>query len=86
LACPGWLAWPDTASPPRAQTPETETRLRETIAQLKATITSQRAELEELRRMVANLTLASAVLTQKNQDMQAQPAPGNAAPIRPAST
>ena len=58
-----------------AQTPEIEARLRETVAQLQATIDSQRDELEELRRVVANLTLASAVLMQETQAMQAQPSP-----------
>jgi AcrR family transcriptional regulator len=75
-----------------AQTPEIEARLRETVAQLQATIDSQRDELEELRRVVANLTLASAVLMRETQAMQAQPSPEaqpvpeNVSPIRPVST
>ena len=75
-----------------AQTPEIEARLRETVAQLQATIDSQREELVELRRVVANLTLASAVLMQETQAMQAQPSPEaqpvpeNVSPIRPVST
>lgn len=69
-----------------AQEPEAETRLREIVTQLKATIASQRAELEELRRLVTNLTLASAVLTHNDRDMPAPPAPENVVPIRPASS
>jgi cell division protein FtsB len=68
-----------------AQEPETETRLRETVTQLKASIASQRAELEELRRLVTNLTLASAVLTHNDRDMPAPQARENVVPIRPAS-
>jgi hypothetical protein len=69
-----------------AQEPETETRLRETVTQLKASIASQRAELEELRRLVTNLTLASAVLTHNDRDMPVPPARENVVPIRPASS
>jgi hypothetical protein len=69
-----------------AQEPETETRLRETVTQLKASIASQRAELEELRRLVTNLTLADAVLTHNDRDMPAPPARENVVPIRPASS
>lgn len=68
-----------------AQTPETETRLRKENARLKATIASQRAEIEELRSLVTNLTLASAVLTETDQDTQSQSAPANLVQIRPAS-
>jgi hypothetical protein len=60
-----------------AQTPEIEARLRETVAQLQATIDSQRDELEELRRVVANLTLASAALMQETP---------TSADIRPSGT
>jgi septin family protein len=69
-----------------AQEPETETRLRETVTQLKASIASQRAELEELRRLVTNLTLASAVLTHNDRDMPAPQARENVVSIRPASS
>jgi hypothetical protein len=51
---------------------------------LKASVASQRAELEELRRLVTNLTLASAVLTHNDRDMPAQPARENVVPIHPA--
>jgi predicted RNase H-like nuclease (RuvC/YqgF family) len=66
-----------------AQTPETETRLRQENARLKATIASQRAEIEELRSLVTNLTLASAVLTHEDQEAQALPATMNVIPMRP---
>jgi hypothetical protein len=49
------------------QNPENEKRLRETVAKLRKTIANQKAEIEELRRLVTNLTLASAVLTQRNE-------------------
>jgi len=52
------------------QVPETEKRLRETVTKLKKTIANQRTEIEELRRQVTRLALASAVLTQEN-DRQA---------------
>ncbi|MEU1378061.1 hypothetical protein ABZ442_31070 [Streptomyces triculaminicus] len=45
------------------QVPEPEKQLRATVAKLRKTIANQRAEIEELRQLVANLTLASAVLT-----------------------
>ncbi len=69
-----------------AQEPETETRLRETVTQPKASIASQRAEPKELRRLVTNLTLASAVLTHNDRDMPAPQARENVVPIRPASS
>jgi septin family protein len=47
------------------QTPEPEKRLRETITKLNKTIANQKAEIEELRQLVTQLTLASAVLTQQ---------------------
>jgi septin family protein len=52
------------------QVPETEKRLRETVTKLKKTIANQRTEIEELRRQVTRLALASAVLTQED-DRQA---------------
>ena len=45
------------------QIPESEKRLRETIAKLTKTIANQSAEIEELRRQVTNLALANVVLT-----------------------
>ncbi|MFF0292211.1 hypothetical protein ACFYST_03495 [Kitasatospora sp. NPDC004614] len=47
--------------------PENEKRLRESIARLKKTTTHQEAELEELRRMVTQFTLAEAALTQAQE-------------------
>ncbi|MEU3477793.1 hypothetical protein ACI2LO_25620 [Streptomyces sp. NPDC033754] len=66
------------------QVPETEKQLRATVAKLKKTIANQRAELEELRQLVTNLTLASAVLTQR-ADMPREPVHGtdNVIPFRP---
>ncbi|MGW7363092.1 hypothetical protein ACWGI8_06575 [Streptomyces sp. NPDC054841] len=48
------------------QIPEPERRLRETVTKLKKTIAHQKAEIEELRRLVTRLTLARAVLTQES--------------------
>lgn len=69
------------------QVPETEKQLRATVAKLKKTIANQRTELEELRQLVTNLTLASAVLAQRT-DMLAEPVPGpdNVIPFRPPRT
>ncbi|MEU9619714.1 hypothetical protein [Streptomyces sp. NPDC048155] len=60
------------------QVPETEKRLRETVTKLRKTIANQKAEIDELRRQVTSLTLASAVLAQQ-QDSSAPPksTPGN---------
>ncbi|MFB7190919.1 hypothetical protein ACFC0C_28330 [Streptomyces sp. NPDC056178] len=70
------------------QTPETEKRLRETVAKLKKTIANQKAEIEELRQLVTNLTLASAVLTQGQQGASAEPVPvpDNVVPFRPPTS
>ncbi|MEU8712790.1 hypothetical protein [Streptomyces sp. NPDC048663] len=66
------------------QAPEDEKRLRETISKLKRTITNQRAELEDLRQQVTQLTLASAVLAQQNNDRRdAQSSHDNVIYIRP---
>ncbi|GAA2644038.1 hypothetical protein GCM10010425_59750 [Streptomyces spororaveus] len=69
------------------QVPETEERLRATVAKLRTTITNQRAEIEELRHLVTSLTLASAVLTQAH-DASAEPvlAPDNVIPLRPLTS
>ncbi|MFI0910514.1 hypothetical protein [Streptomyces abikoensis] len=66
------------------QVSETERQLRATVAKLKKTIANQRAELEELRQLVTNLTLASAVLTQRT-DTPTRPVPtsDNVIPFRP---
>jgi hypothetical protein len=65
------------------QTPEAEKQLRATVTKLKKTITNQRAEIEDLRRQVTNLTLASAVLTcQIESQTHERTLPGNVVPIR----
>ncbi|WP_310727934.1 hypothetical protein [Streptomyces sp. N2A] len=69
------------------QVPETEKRLRETVTKLKKTIANQEAEIEELRQLVTNLALASAVLTEEGS-ASAKPVstPGNIIPFRPPAT
>jgi hypothetical protein len=47
------------------QIPETEKRLREAVKKLTRTVADQATEIEALRQLVTNLTLASAVLTVK---------------------
>ncbi|MGW0856965.1 hypothetical protein [Streptomyces sp. NPDC002690] len=66
------------------QVPEPERRLRETVSKLKKTLTNKEAELKELRQLVTNLTLASAVLTQ-GMDAPTEPSstPDNVLPLRP---
>ncbi|MET8746623.1 hypothetical protein [Streptomyces sp. NPDC004728] len=49
------------------QTPETEKPLRRTVTRLKSNISNQREEIAELRQLVTNLTLASAVLIQREE-------------------
>ncbi|MFD3621691.1 hypothetical protein ACFWWT_42195 [Streptomyces sp. NPDC058676] len=65
------------------QVPEPERRLRETFTKLKETVARRKAEIEELRQLVARLTLASAVLIH-DDDQQAQrpPAADNVVPLR----
>ncbi|MBE4736529.1 MULTISPECIES: hypothetical protein [Streptomyces] len=68
------------------QVPETEKRLRETVGKLKETIADQRAEIEELRQLVTNLTLASAVLVQESPPAETSDsiaAADNVIPFRP---
>ncbi|PJN29511.1 hypothetical protein [Kitasatospora sp. CB02891] len=52
------------------QIPETEKRLRETVAALKQTIAEQNAEIRELRQQVTRLALAGAVLTERLNDAE----------------
>ncbi|MFD9591969.1 hypothetical protein ACFWA9_04320 [Kitasatospora sp. NPDC059973] len=52
-----------------AQTPETEKRLRETVVKLKQTVADKNAEILELRQQITRLTLASAVLTERLNDV-----------------
>ncbi|MFJ8085282.1 hypothetical protein ACIQ6Y_32295 [Streptomyces sp. NPDC096205] len=68
------------------QVPEPEKRLRATVARLKKTLAKKEAELEELRRQVTNLSLASAVLTAgKGASAAAAPAAENVIPFRPTT-
>ncbi|MFB7010275.1 MULTISPECIES: hypothetical protein [unclassified Streptomyces] len=69
------------------QVPETEKRLRETVTKLRKTIANQKAEIDELRRQVTTLTLASAVLSQQAHS-SAPPddlTPDNVVPLRSPS-
>lgn len=68
--------------------PETEKRLRETVTKLKKTIANQKAEIEELRQLVTNLTLANAVLIHHSDTPQGPPIPasGNVVQLRPPTT
>lgn len=69
------------------QVPETEKRLREAVTRLKKTITNKNAEIERLRQQVTNLTLASAVLTQKSEASTGlSSTPDNVIPLRPPSS
>jgi septin family protein len=69
------------------QIPETEKRLRETVTKLKKTVSNQKAEIDELRQLVTNLTLASAVLTQnKDTPIDPDPVPDNIVPFRRPAT
>ncbi|MFD3504711.1 hypothetical protein [Streptomyces sp. NPDC058678] len=65
------------------QVPESERRLRETVTKLKETVANQKAEIKELRQLVTRLTLASAVLTQiDDQQAAGPPAADNVVPFR----
>ncbi|MGV9921573.1 hypothetical protein ACWDUK_30845 [Streptomyces cellulosae] len=65
------------------QIPETERRLRETVSKLKKTISTQRAEIEGLRQLVTNLALASAVLVEDTDTLNASaPTPDNVVSLR----
>ncbi|WP_330286483.1 hypothetical protein [Streptomyces sp. NBC_00576] len=69
------------------QIPETEKRLRETVTKLKKTVSNQKAEIEELRQLVTNLTLANAVLTQNaDAPTEPDPVPDNIVPFRRPTT
>ncbi|MER5887747.1 hypothetical protein ABT160_28355 [Streptomyces sp. NPDC001941] len=66
------------------QVPEPEKRLRETVTKLKKTIANQRQEIEELRQLVTNLTMASAVLLQEqNSPAEPSPTPDNVIALHP---
>lgn len=66
------------------QVPEAEKRLRETVTKLRQTIANQKAEIDELRRQVTALTLASAVLVQEQgTPTERAPTPDNVMPFRP---
>lgn len=69
------------------QVPETEKRLRETVARLRKTIANQKAEIDELRRQVTALTLASAVLAhEQGTSGEAAPTVDNVVPFRPPTS
>ncbi len=69
------------------QVPETEKRLRETVTKLKESLSNKEAELKELRQLVTNLTLASAVLTQPDRaSTEAGLTPDNVVPFRPRAS
>jgi septin family protein len=69
------------------QIPESEKRLRETVAQLRKTVKNQKAEIEELREQVTRLALAAAVLTQKkNIPQQPTTDAENVIPLHPTTT
>lgn len=60
---------------------ETEKRTRRTVTRVKSTVSNQREEIAEHRRPVTNLTLASAVLIEREM-----PATDNVVPFRPPLT
>ncbi|MEU5443662.1 MULTISPECIES: hypothetical protein [Streptomyces] len=64
------------------QVPESERRLRETVTKLKETVARQKAEIEELRQLVARLTLASAVLIHDDDQQTDSFAADNVVPLR----
>ncbi len=63
------------------QVPEPERRLRETVTKLKETVARQKAEIEELRHLVARLTLASAVLIHDDDQQTCSTAADNVVPL-----
>jgi septin family protein len=66
------------------QITDQERRLRQTVAKLRRTIAGQREEIRDLRHQVTQLTLAAAVLTQRQVGKQAAlPDTGNVVPLRP---
>jgi hypothetical protein len=67
------------------QISEAERQLRETVAKLKKTIANQNTEIEELKRLVTHLTLASAVLTDRRQTSTTPP-PDNVVTLRTQET
>jgi hypothetical protein len=69
------------------QIPETEQRLREAVKKLTKTVADQAAEIEGLRKLVTNLTLASTVLTANAAPSStSEPAAGAIGPERPAES
>ncbi|MDX3342706.1 hypothetical protein V5N34_35060 [Streptomyces baarnensis] len=57
------------------------------MTKLKKTITNKNAEIERLRQQVTNLTLASAVLTQKSEALAGLSSTSdNVIPLRPPSS
>ncbi|MET7899413.1 hypothetical protein [Streptomyces mirabilis] len=68
------------------QIPEPERKLRETVTRQRQTIKDQQAEIEELRRRITQLTLAAAVLTQREDTpLPPRPVPDNVISLRPVT-
>ncbi|NEC85753.1 hypothetical protein [Streptomyces sp. SID12501] len=68
------------------QLPESERKLRETVIRQRQTIKDQQAEIEELRQRVTQLTLAAAVLTQREgTPPPPRPVPDNVILLRPVT-
>lgn len=66
------------------QIPEAEKQLRETVHKLRKTIKNKNAEIERLRQLVTNLTLAGAVLAQKGEPSNVpESLPNNVVSLRP---
>jgi septin family protein len=65
------------------QITDEERRLRQTVARLSQTVAAQREEIRDLRHRVTQLTLAAAVLAQRQAGPQAALAPDNVVPLRP---
>ncbi|BBB00772.1 hypothetical protein RVR_7908 [Actinacidiphila reveromycinica] len=68
------------------QIPESERELRETVTRQRQTIKGQQAQIEELRQRVTQLTLAAAVLTQRQDTPpDPRPVPDNVILLRPVT-
>ncbi|MGW6209818.1 hypothetical protein ACWF9B_40010 [Streptomyces sp. NPDC055089] len=68
------------------QIPESETRLRKKVTRLQETVSSQKDEIEDLRRQVTALALVNAVLTRQvgeRPQSHAEEAPGNVFSLHP---
>jgi cell division septum initiation protein DivIVA len=66
------------------QVTDEERRVRQTVAELRRTVTAQGEEIHSLRHQLTQVTLAAAVLTQAHTETSAvPPAPVNVVPLRP---